>query len=502
MLQKEYQVLVIGGGINGTGVAREAASRGYSTLLVEKNDFGHATSGHSSKLVHGGIRYLENYDFKLVRESLKERRVLLRTAPHLVHPLRFNIPVYDDDKRPAWMVRAGCKLYDIFAGRKNLEHSCCLCKKDTAALTGLRQEGLSAVLQYSDAQTNDSRLCLATALTAELYGADVHNYMAVTRIQQNGDYYTVDLHDNRTDQNLSVKCRYVVNAAGPWVPGVDQMLPHQKAHPSLKYVRGIHFVVPKMFDHQGFLIMPSDGRIVFVLPWQDDFTLIGTTESEYTGSEFDVIPPSQDEIDYLLDVTNHYFPSSNITKDDVLHIYSGVRSLVSHGESNMTTMSREYSIVEEHQNPGSGYLALFGGKLTSYRSLAEKVVKRIKADLVPRGPRNHHTETDPILGAGHIPEGIASAWKKRLALVGVDESRIKTWQSRYASQWLEVARYVLAEEGNEREIIPGLCRGELAYMHAEEKAVSVEDIIVRRTKLVYTTSEADKEILARELKNL
>jgi glycerol-3-phosphate dehydrogenase len=502
MLQQEYQVLVIGGGINGTGVAREAASQGYSTLLVEKNDFGHATSGNSSKLVHGGIRYLENYDFKLVHESLKERRVLLRTAPHLVHPLRFNIPVYEGDKRPAWMVQTGCKLYDLFAGRKNLKHSCRLDKKAASALTVLRQEGLSAILQYSDAQTDDSRLCLATALTAELYGADVHNYMAVTQIHPQGDHYQVTLHDHRTGQEHSVRCKYLVNAAGPWVPGLDTMLPHTKVHPALKYVRGIHFVVPKMFDHQGFLIMPADGRIVFVLPWKDNFTLIGTTESEYTGSQFDVIPPSQEEISYLLDVTSHYFPASNIAQKDILHIYSGVRCLVSHGESNMTTMSREYGIVEEQQNADSGYLAVFGGKLTSYRSLGEKVVKRIRASLVPQGPRNHHTETDLILGAGQVPEGIAASWEKRLAAVGLDKTWVQKWQSRYGSQWLEVARYILDQEGGEQEIIPGLCRGELSYMHTEEKAVSLEDIIVRRTKLVYTASDEEKEILIRELEKL
>ena len=502
MIQKEYQVLVIGGGINGTGVAREAVSRGYSTLLVEKNDFGHATSGHSSKLVHGGIRYLETCNFKLVRESLRERRILLRTAPHLVHPLRLNIPVYKDDKRPAWMVQSGCKLYDIFAGRKNLEPSRRLSRKNAAALTELRQKDLSAVIQYSDAQTDDSRLCLATALTAEIYGADIHNYMAVTHIQPAGDHYDVSLHDHRTGKDLSVACRYLVNAAGPWVPGLDTILPHHTRPPSLTYVRGIHLVVPRKFGRQGFLIMPSDGRIVFVLPWKNNFTLIGTTESEYTESQFDVIPPSREEISYLLHTTNHYFPAAHITLDDVLHIYSGVRSLVSHGETSMTSMSREYSIIEEHQDTGSGYLAIFGGKLTTYRSLGEKIVNRIARDLVARGPRTHHTKTDLIIGAGKIPEGIAYSWKKRLAAIGLHEHTIRTWENRYGSQWLEVAGYVLGERSFEQEILPGLYRGELAYLKAREKAVSLEDIIVRRTKLVYTASDRDKEILSDELEQL
>jgi glycerol-3-phosphate dehydrogenase len=502
MLRTDYQVAVIGGGINGTGVAREAASRGYTTLLVEKKDFGHATSGQSSKLVHGGIRYLENYDFKLVREALKERRVLLETAPHLVHPLRFNIPVYKNDKRPAWMVQTGCKLYDLFAGRKNLAPSSRLSTKEMRGLSMLRQDNLSAVLQYSDAQTDDSRLCLATALTAEVYGADVHNYMTARDVRAKGDHYELELHDDRTGRDHLVRCRYLVNAAGPWVPGLDRELSPQAGHPDLRYVRGIHFVVPKMFAKTGFLVMPADGRIVFVLPWKDDFTLIGTTESEFTGDEFDTIPPSDEEIGYLIDVTNRYFPSSRLTLDDVLHIYSGVRSLVSHGESNMTTMSREYTIVDDHQSPGSGYLGVFGGKLTTYRSLGEKVVDRINKDLVPAEPRNHHTDRDPIFGAGTVPEGLAHAWNKRLLSRGVHPDLIKKWKKRHGTQWVEVARYVLEGKSLEQEILPGLCRGELAYMKEVEKAVSLNDIIVRRTKLVYRATQEEKNILQSELEKL
>ncbi|MGX9366169.1 glycerol-3-phosphate dehydrogenase [Desulfoplanes sp. PS50] len=502
MLRNEYQIAVIGGGINGAGIAREAASRGYSTLLVEKKDFGHATSGQSSKLVHGGIRYLENYDFKLVREALKERRVLLETAPHLVHPLRFNIPVYKDDKRPAWMVQAGCKLYDIFAGRKNLAPSSRLSTHEMKGLSMLRQENLSAVLQYSDAQTDDSRLCLATALTAEIYGADVHNYMTARDVRAKCTHYELELQDGRSGKEHLVRCRYLVNAAGPWVPGLDKELSPQAGHPDLRYVRGIHFVVPKMFDQTGFLVMPADGRIVFVLPWKDDYTLIGTTESEFSGDEFDTIPPSDEEIGYLIDVTNQYFPSSRLTLDDVLHIYSGVRSLVSHGESNMTTMSREYSIVDDHQSLGSGYLGVFGGKLTTYRSLGEKVVDRIAGDLVPAAPRNHHTDRDPIFGAGTVPEGLAHAWTKRLQDRGVNLEHIIQWEKRHGTQWLEVARYVLEEKGFEREILPGLCRGELAYMKDVEKAVSLNDIIVRRTKLVYKATQTEKNILQSELEKL
>jgi glycerol-3-phosphate dehydrogenase len=502
MLRNDYQVAVIGGGINGTGVAREAASRGYSTLLVEKKDFGHATSGQSSKLVHGGIRYLENCDFKLVREALKERRVLLQTAPHLVHPLRFNIPVYKDGKRPAWMVQTGCKLYDLFAGRKNLAPSSRLSTKAMKNLSMLRQDNLSAVLQYSDAQTDDSRLCLATALTAEMYGADVHNYMTARDVKAMGTHYQLDLHDERTGQDHVVRCKYLVNAAGPWVPGLDRELSHQAGHPDLRYVRGIHFVVPKMFDHTGFLVMPADGRIVFVLPWKDNFTLIGTTESEFKGNQFDEIPPSDEEVSYLINVTNHYFPSSKLTLDDVLHIYSGVRSLVSHGESNMTTMSREYTIVDDHQSVGSGYLGVFGGKLTTYRSLGEKVVNRIAGDLVPAGSRNHHTDKDPIMGAGTIPEGLAHIWTRRLQDAQVSSTAVTTWEKRYGTQWLEVARYVLAEKGMDQEILPGLWRGELVYMKEVEKAVSLNDIILRRTKIVYTVSQADKEFLQGELDKL
>ena len=490
-MRSSVQVLIVGGGINGAGVAREATARGFSTMLIEKNDFGHATSGNSSKLIHGGIRYLEQAEFRLVNESLKERKILLDTAPHLVRPARINIPVYKGDKRPGWMVQLGSKMYDWFAGKDNLTPSRGLSASERQNLPHLRKDGLRAVVQYSDAQTHDSRLVLETALSAKTMGADVLNYVEFIEAQPNANGYLVKLKDHRRDQLFEVQTNYLVNAAGPWVPLLDQHVSQQHLRPGLSYVRGIHFVVHRRFD-EGYLILPEDGRVIFVLPWHRNYTLIGTTESKFEGDHFDKIPSSQDEEQYLYKNYNHFFPSSQITSDDVLHVYSGVRSLVETGEKDLSSISREYRLEDEPNGEKGGYLAVFGGKLTSYRALSQKVLDRISERLTPSNASIGNTSTEPLFGA--IDHGLTVQQLKELENQciesGVTHEILDRWQWEYGNRWVQIARYCIENKDNLQPTVhPLFLRAELLYNINDEMARSLEDVTLRRTKWIYELSD-------------
>lgn len=486
-MKTEFQVLVIGGGINGAGVAREAIARGYETLLVEKNDFGHATSGNSSKLIHGGIRYLEQAQFRLVKESLKERRILLNTAPHLVRPARINIPVYRGDRRPGWMIQLGSKMYDWFAGKDNLLPSRGLSTGERSNLTYLRQDGLRAVVQYSDAQAHDSRLVLETALSARQMGAEVSNYVEFLEAKPLENGYLVKLRNHRDQKTFEVTTNYLINAAGPWVPNLDKFISKGNLRPGLSYVRGIHFIVRRRFE-EGFLILPEDGRVIFVLPWHRNYTLIGTTESKFNGNDFDKIASSQEEEEYLLRNYNHFFPGNPITKSNVLYLYSGVRSLVETGENNLSSISREYRLEAESQGKNGGYLAVFGGKLTSYRALSEKVLDRIAQRLTPLRNERFDTAREPLFGAftHNMDESEIQALESQCTEVGVDPLILDRWKWEYGNRWANIAKYALQNENFRKPTVhPQFLMAELIYNINDEMALNSEDVILRRTKWIY-----------------
>ncbi|MCJ8345900.1 glycerol-3-phosphate dehydrogenase, partial [bacterium] len=490
--------------INGTGIARESISRGFSTLLIEKSDFAHATSGNSSKLIHGGIRYLENAEFKLVQESLKERKILLNTAPHLVTPLRLNIPVYGTDKRPPWMVWSGCKMYDLFAGPDNMEPSRKLSQEETQRISILNQDDLKGIVQYSDGQTRDARLTVETALSAQEYGAEVRNYNELIKVESKENSYLLTILDKSKGNIYQVSTKYLINAAGPWVPAIDKTITKKENRPGLKYVRGIHFVVPKIQeDDTGFLILPSDGRVVFVLPWIQDYTLIGTTESNFTGHDFDVIPTSQEEEDYLLDTFNQFFPSKKITPEDIVYKYSGVRSLVDYGEDNMSAISREYVIEEEDLGDSSGYLAVFGGKITTYRSLSNKMIDKVYKRLQPEFDKHHNTEIEPLFGGYDINHPQQEQVKDQLKKLNLDPSFVDRWQLYYGSRWIDIAKLAISDEENRKTIaIDGYLKAELVYNVTVEKAYKLEDVILRRTKLIYRLDQNQKNIIQEEIQKI
>lgn len=493
----DFDLAVVGGGINGAGVARAAAYRGYRTVLLEKDDFAQATSSQSTKMIHGGIRYLETGDFHLVFEALRERATLLRIAPNLVKPLQIVIPIYAGSPRPAWKVRLATLLYDLLAGRRNIGRSHSLSARQIEALPGLKKEGLRGAIAYHDAQVFDARLCLETALSAREAGAVVCNYHPVEKVSFAGSGYRLEGPDLRTGRPFAFSAKAVCNATGPWAPFFERAT---MAHPTkaMVYDRGIHLVVPSLGLTAGLALMCDDGRLMFVLPWQGDYTLIGTTEAEHKGEDFSAVPVSDGEVSYLLDHFNRFFPARKLTRGEVLHIYSGVRPLVAGQKLALTKLSREAEIQVFSQAPGTAWLILYGGKITSYRALAEQAVKKLARHVEPPpGMPLRDTATSPLSGGGLMGEVTNPPDFLTPELQ-------QFWKNRYGSQWVEVAALAL-ENPDLREVVVerfGFTRADLAYMVTVEMAHTLEDITLRRTKMKYALKPAETRRLARQLRSM
>lgn len=485
-----FDIAVVGGGINGCGVAREAAYRGYRTVLLEQYDFAQATSSQSTKLIHGGIRYLESGEFGLVWEGLHERRNLLRIAPHLVRPLELIIPIYRGSVRRPWMVRLGTVLYDLLAGHRNLGRSRSLTRADLGRIPYLRQDGLSGAVAYFDAQALDSRLTLETALSARQAGAAILNYHPVTGARLEGRAYRLEGTATRTGEAWTLTARSVVNATGPWVPQFERRTMNHRSH-AMVYDRGIHFVIPTLGVSYGLALMGEDRRLIFVLPWRDKYSLIGTTESRYEGEDFAHVPPSQEEITYLLDTFNQFFPGRNLRREEVLHIYCGVRALMTGGNS-LSRLSRESEIVIESDAPGTAWVLLYGGKLTSYRSYAVNIVRRLRKHVPPSGQANGLLDTavEPLLGGGAEPAGFRVPH-------GISTEQVDIWRKRYGSRWVELARRVERNPGSSEALVPShrFTQADLEYMVEEELAYRLEDFTLRRTKMIYDMTTAERSRL-------
>jgi glycerol-3-phosphate dehydrogenase len=366
-----YDVIIIGGGINGAGIARELALRNYTVLLLEKNDFASGTSSASSKLVHGGIRYLENGDFHLVKEALRERHYLLKNAPDLVKPLPFIFPVYQTNKRPPWMIRCGVWLYDLLAGKHLIQKSCWLSPKEALKKEPtLKKEGLLGASLYWDAQMDDTQVCLANIEDAKNLGATVLNHTEVTQI--NAPYVIT--------KKKTYHAKMIINATGPWT---DEIL--QSHHRLLRPSKGIHIITKKLTSSHAIVVTNHiDNRIFFVIPWKDNTTLIGTTDTDYPNLMKDLtIEPS--EIDYLLDEINQQFPTLNLTQKDVISSFVGVRPLLDNQKRkgfHIGTVSREHAIIQHTPN----FMSIIGGKFTTYRAIAEEVAKKTHHLLNPQIP--------------------------------------------------------------------------------------------------------------------
>ena len=477
---------IIGGGINGCGIARDAAGRGLSVYLCEMNDLASGTSSWSTKLIHGGLRYLEHYKFRLVREALMEREVLWAIAPHVIHPMRFVLP-HRQEQRPAWLVRLGLFLYDNIGGRRKLPGTKVLDLTRDAAGVPLKSHDHRKAFEYSDCCVDDARLVVLNAMDARARGASINTRAKAVQARRAGNMWELTVEDRDTRQRTTIKARALINAAGPWVGDVLGQRLGVNAKAKVRLVQGSHIVVRQIFDHgRAYMLQNKDGRIVFAIPYQGDFTLIGTTDHDYTGDPADV-RATEDEIAYLCEVASGEF-AKPVVPSDVVWSYSGVRPLYDDGASEAKAATRDY--VFEGDTPAQGgapLLSIFGGKITTYRRLAEEALAHL-ADASPQikavAAKRGWTATAPLPG-GDFP-------------VAGDADVVARVRSAYPFVTLPHAIRLVAAYGTLAVKVLGparssadlgvafgatLTEAEVRYLMREEWAGSAEDVVWRRSKL-------------------
>jgi glycerol-3-phosphate dehydrogenase len=475
-MAEQVDLLIVGGGINGVGIARDAAGRGVSTWLCEQADLANFTSSASTKLIHGGLRYLEQYEFRLVSKALAEREVLLKMAPHIVWPMRFVLP-HERHLRPAWMIRAGLFLYDhLGRGQRTLAGSAGIDLDRHPAGSPLRDEFHKGFV-YSDACTQDARLVVLNAMDAAARGARILPRTRCESADRAPDGWQIRLRaaDGRP---IKVKARALVNATGPWaVHFLDDVLHLEHAH-TLRSIKGSHIIAPKLFNHSyAYIFQQPDARIVFAIPYEHNFTLIGTTDIDYTADPA-CARIDDAEIAYLCDAVNRYFKQS-IGPDDVVWSYSGVRPLVDDQEDSASEVTRDYQL--ELDEEGAPLLSVFGGKLTTFRRLAEDAVDRLAPILNIDAPA-WTAEAPPLPGGGQrdMPGLLAALQAEHPWL---PDTLLTRWVYTYGGR----TRMLLGEAGALADL--GECFGsdlycaEVEYLHRYEWAESAEDILWRRTKL-------------------
>ena len=397
-----YDLLVIGGGINGCAIARDASLRGAKTALIEKNDFACGASGKTTKLIHGGLRYLEQFNFKLVYEALRERAILLKTAPNLVKPIEFIIPVYKGDPRPLWEMKTGVFMYSLLAGKSNIKPYRALRKNWTLAVEPqLDPIGLKGSVLYSDAQTDDVRLCLDNAISAFQAGCSVANKIEVVGfIKEKGKIAGVEAVDKLTGENFSIHAKVVVNATGAWSNRILTM-DQPGAAPITRPTKGIHIVYRKLPHERAILLSArKDKRIFFMIPWRG-FTLIGTTDTDFSGS-CDEVYATSNEVEYLLNEARRVFPSERIDKTGIITTFAGLRPLVNTQGLPAWKVTREHLIKESD----AGLISVVGGKYTTYRHLAEQVVDQALSKMQGRSFKPCTTQVKAPTPAVSLPEKI------------------------------------------------------------------------------------------------
>lgn len=463
----DYDLLIVGGGINGCAIAREAALNGLSVLLVERDDLASHTSSASTKLIHGGLRYLEYYDFGLVREALHERERLLKAAPHIIHPLTFVLP-HENAVRPWWMVRAGLYLYDFLAGRTSLPRSRGLNARDTAFGDPLK--GGAKGFVYSDAFVDDSRLTVLNAVDAVENGAEIAVGTALEHAERAGDHWRAMLSDGRT-----VTARMIVNAAGPWVAELFGRL-GVRAQSGVRLVKGSHIVVPRLYqgDH-AYILQQSDRRIVFAIPYQRDFTEIGTTDIAVDRPEDATI--DADEIAYLCEATNSHF-KQQLTPADVVSSWSGVRPLYDDGASEAKAVTRDY--VLELDEDGPPLLSVFGGKITTARYLAEEALEKIAPSLGTTVREVTRTRAFP---GGDIPAFADFLTRVRIRWPFLGAVRSERMAHAYGSRLDEMLADVTDAAAMGEDLGGGLTTLEVRWLRDREWAHDAADVLERRTKL-------------------
>ncbi len=474
-----YDVAVVGGGINGTGIARDAAGRGLRPLLVEKGDLAGATSSASTKLVHGGLRYLEYYEFRLVREALTEREVLLRAAPHIIWPLRFVLP-HHAGLRPTWVIRTGLFLYDHLGGRKLLPPTRRIALRRDPAGAPLKPAYTTA-FEYSDCWIEDSRMVLLNAQDAAARGADIRTRTACVAAERSDGIWRLQLRDEASGVVGEARARALVNAAGPWAGSFLTGALRQNTPARIRMVKGSHIVTRRLYEHDRcYIFQNADGRICFAIPYEQDFTLIGTTDQDFDGDPT-AIGITEQETAYLCGAVSDYF-ARPVTQADIVWSYAGVRPLYDDGASKAQAATRDYVLTLDAPEQGAPLLSVFGGKITTYRRLAEAALARL-ASVMP-GIGQPWTATAhlpggdfPVGGAAALAAGLIAAYP--FLTPPVASRLIRTYGTRAEAMLGE------ASSPNDlgRDFGAGLSEREVCWMRRHEWARTADDVLWRRTKL-------------------
>ena len=481
-----FDIAVIGGGVNGCGIARDAAGRGARVLLLEAADLASGTSSASTKLIHGGLRYLEHYEFALVRESLSERERLWAIAPHIVRPMRFVLP-HVAGLRPRWLLRLGLFLYDHIGGRKRLPPTQSLKLAQHPAGAPLNP-GFDRGFAYSDCWVDDARLVVLNARDAANRGAQVRTRCRVERLSRTGERWDIATSDG------AFRARAIVNATGPAVTDVAGLVDDIPAR-STRLVRGSHIVVPRLFDHEfSYFFQLADGRIFFAIPYEQNFTLIGTTDRDHVGGLTDV-RASDEEIAYLCEGANHYFAQS-IAPADVVWSYSGVRPLIDDGSGRPEAATRGYHLGLSDPSEGAPMLSVFGGKITTYRRLAEEAVDLLEPRL-PAVGKQHWTSDVSLPGGNFSVDGFDEQVARLAALYPFLEP---AWAKRLTRTYGTLAADILEDarclDDCGRHFGAGLTECEVRYLVDREWCRSVDDLLWRRTKLGLHLSAAEATLLS------
>jgi glycerol-3-phosphate dehydrogenase len=477
-----YDLAIIGGGINGCGIARDAAGRGLSVYLCEQADLASGTSSAATKLIHGGLRYLEYYEFRLVREALMEREVLWRSAPHIIWPLRFVLP-HHKGLRPAWLLRLGLFFYDHLGGRRLLPKTRTLDLTQDLAGKPLRPGQYTLGFEYSDCWVEDARLVSLNALDAAERGATIRTRTKAVSAERGATAWQLTTQNcRRTATTETITARILVNAAGPWVGDVLARTLRCNPPASVRLVQGSHIVVRKLYDHDRcYMFQNADNRIIFVIPYEHDFTLIGTTDRDYVGDPA-AAKATSEEIDYLCAAASEYF-AGTITSRDVIWTYSGVRPLYDDGATEAQAATRDY--VLELDDRGAPLLSIFGGKITTYRRLAQHALEKLDPFL-PATARARRSWSDDVA----LPGGDFAVQGFDALVVGLardypwlDDGQCRRLARAYGTRARMILKDATGKAALGRDFGGGLSEAEVLYLMREEWAQTAADVLWRRSKL-------------------
>ncbi|MBV2142348.1 glycerol-3-phosphate dehydrogenase [Falsochrobactrum sp. TDYN1] len=490
--EKTLDIFIIGGGINGCGIARDAAGRGFSVGLAEMNDLASGTSSRATKLIHGGLRYLEYYEFRLVREALMEREVLWANAPHIIHPMRFVLPYHKGGVRPAWLLRLGLFLYDHLGGHRKLPTTRTLDMRTDPAAASLKPLFTKA-FEYSDCWVDDARFVALTAHDAANRGAAIHTRTKAVSARRDADAWTLVLENTDTGVQKEVRARLLVNAAGPWVDKVLQNIEGERQLHNVRLVQGSHIVVRKKFPgSRSYFFQNNDGRIIFAIPYEDNFTLIGTTDQDYHGDPAKVAITGE-EIIYLCDAASEYFREP-VRTEDVVWAYSGVRPLYDDGASKAQEATRDYVLKEDAPEGAAPLIHVFGGKLTTARKLAEHMLEKIERRLGRKAAP--WTYAAPLPG-GDFPE---TAFEQELEKLKAAYPFLSPAHARRLFRLYGTRAGILlgsaASHADLGEYFGAdLYAAEVRYLIENEWARKAEDVLWRRTKLGLRLNASEVSVL-------